>query len=74
MAVQELNREQLQQLKIRYIGELADEGIFGEIVYGNPSITEPSYDDYANVDELIPDDVIVEHFDGVEFVADDFWN
>ena len=72
MKVQELDREQLIQLKVMYMAELQDSGEFGEIVHNDPSITSPSWSDLADADDLIPDDAVYNHYDGIEFSVDDF--
>ena len=70
MTVTELNREQLIQLKQRYLTELADEGTFAEIL--DVDYDEPSYGDLANADEIVPDDVVFRNWEGVNFVEEDF--
>lgn len=70
MKVTELNREQLIQLKQRYLTELADEGTFAEIL--DVDYDEPSYSDLANADEIVPDDVVFRNWEGVHFVEEDF--
>lgn len=70
MKVTELNREQLLQLKQRYLTELADEGTFAEIL--DVDYDEPSYSDLANADEIVPDDVVFRNWEGVYFVEEDF--
>ena len=70
MNVTELNREQLVQLKQRYLTILADEGTFAEVLgvdYG-----APSWGDMANADEIVPDDVVFREWEGTDFVAGDF--
>lgn len=74
MTVHELNRKQLIELKQSYMFRLADEGIFGEVVYDDEKYEEPSYDDMANADSLVPDEVIFEHYGGIEFTEDDFFS
>ena len=69
--VHDLCRECLMELKVVYMMELADNGTFSEVMgtmYGSPSCS-----DIANADELIPDDVIFEHYAGISFVPDDFF-
>lgn len=56
MTVRELPRDQLAQLKQAYICEL---------------LADPSWGDLADAQDL-PDDIIFEHYDGIEFVDDDF--
>lgn len=66
MNVTELNRDQLIELKQSYLCQLNDCGEHEEVV-------EVSYDELANADEVIPDDVIFEHYQGVIFSEDDFF-
>lgn len=70
MNVTELNREQLTFLKQAYMTQLADEGAFAEVF--EVDYDEPSYADLANADELVPDDVIFDHYKGTDFVEEDF--
>lgn len=70
MTVTDLNREQLVHLKTMYMGQLADEGLFAEMF--QVDYDEPSYSDLANADELVPDDVIFDHYEGCDFVEEDF--
>lgn len=70
MNVFELNREQLIQLKQNYLVQLADEGLFAEMF--GVDYDAPSWGDMANADELVPDDVIFEHYRDSRFVTDDF--
>lgn len=70
MNVTELNREQLTQLKQQYLGILADEGTFAEVL--DVDYDEPSYSDLANADEIVPDDVVFEEWEGTDFVEEDF--
>lgn len=70
MEVTELNRDQLVQLKQAYMAQLADEGLFAEMF--NVDYDEPSWSDIANADELVSDEVIFEHFEGSDFVEEDF--
>lgn len=61
MTVRELNREQLNELKQNYATQLAeckgDEISYGELVES----------------ESIPDEVIFNHYDGIDFTDDDFF-
>lgn len=57
MDVRELNRQQLDELKQWYVCETVD---------------SPSYGELADA-VGIPDDVVFEHYAGVDFVMDDFW-
>jgi len=58
MNVRELSRAQLLQLKANYYEERHPEGV--------------SYGELANVDSLVSDKEIIEAYDGVDFVKDDF--
>lgn len=70
MTFTELTRDQLIQLKIHYMTELVNAGEFAEVM--NVDYDEPSYGDLADADDLIPDDVIFEHYGDMEFSEDDF--
>lgn len=70
MNVLDLNREQLTELKQAYMTQLADEGMFAEMF--DVDYDEPSYEDLARADELVPDDVIFDNYDGSDFVEEDF--
>lgn len=71
MDVRDLSREQLVELKQRYLTQLADEGTFAEVV--GRDYDSPSYGDLADADEIVPDDVIYRQYEGVNFVKDDFF-
>ena len=71
MDVRELSREQIVELKQRYMSQLVDEGTFAEVM--DVDYNEPSYWDLANADDLVPDDVIFRQFEDVDFVPDDFF-
>ena len=58
MTVKELNRAQLLQLKANYYEEHHSEGV--------------SYGELADIDNLVSDEEVVEAYDGVDFVEDDF--
>lgn len=71
--VRDLCRDCLVELKQHYMAELVDEGVFGIVMFGDDSITEPSMEVLANADGYISDDFIHEYYDGMEFVPDDFF-
>lgn len=73
MYVCNLPRDCLIELKMNYMAELAKEGMFGKVMYDDETITEPSMGDYAEADNVIPDDFIFGHYDGIDFVKDDFF-
>lgn len=73
MTVQELTREQLIELKVAYLFELDSEGTLSEVIYGDSEDdSRLSWGEIANADNLIPDDVIIEHYNGTAFVPEDF--
>lgn len=59
MKVEELNREQLKELKINYLS-LNKNNI--------------SYEEIANIENIIPDAEILEYYNGVNFTEADFFN
>lgn len=71
MSVTELSREQLTELKERYLLQLADEGSFAETL--DVDYNHPSYWDIANASDIVPDDVIFENYGHISFVPDDFF-
>ena len=71
MNVKELSKEQMSELKERYLTQLADEGTFAEVL--GVDYDEPSHWDLIHADEIVPNDVIYEHYSGVDFVEDDFF-
>lgn len=59
MTVNELSRDQLTQLKqAYYMAKHEEQGV--------------SYDELADIDELVTDSEIIEEYAGVTFTADDF--
>ena len=71
MNVQELSKEQMHELKERYLIMLADEGSFAEVL--GVDYDAPSYGDLADADEIVPDDVIYREYEDIFFVKDDFF-
>ena len=63
MTVRELNREQLIELKGRYIDDRNAENGDGT-----------SYQGYAEADSIVSDDEIFAAYEGTEFVEDDFFS
>lgn len=59
MTVQELNREQLQQVKVNY--------------YMNDCNKPLSYGEILDIDNIVSDEEVYEAYAGVEFVEDDFF-
>ena len=71
MNVRELSREQMHELKEAYLTKLADEGTFAEVL--GVDYDEPSYEDFSNADDIVPDDVMFREYDGIDFVSNDFF-
>lgn len=63
MNVKELNKEQLQQLKIKYLDELLQEEEGRNISYG----------EMANIDEIVSDKIIYDLYESTTFVDEDFF-
>ena len=63
MKVQELNKEQLQQLKVRYLDDLLQEEEGRNISYG----------EIANIDEIVSDKVMFDLYGHITFVEEDFF-
>ncbi len=70
MAVQELNREQLTQLKQHFLIQLSNEGRYSH--YFQVAWDTPSYGELANADALVTDEEVIREYAGVSFVAEDF--
>ena len=71
MNITELNREQLTFLKQAYMTQLADEGTFAEMFETDHD--EPSWAEITFADLLVPDEVIFDHYEGTDFVEEDFF-
>lgn len=73
MTVIELSRDQLIQLKQTYLTKLDEEGTLNEVLYNDPDDeTGLTYDELANADSLVPDEIIFNEYAGYEFVPEDF--
>ena len=70
MKVTDLNREQLVELKQNYLVQLSNEGLFAEMF--GVDYDGPSWGDLAAADDIVPDDVIFDHYRDSEFVEEDF--
>lgn len=69
MLVADLSREELKELKESYLIELDDEGKLEEVA----GIEAIGYGTIENIDNIVPDSVVFNHYDGVMFVKDDFF-
>ena len=72
MTVEELSRNQIIELKERYMIELAVSGEYAEVM--NVSWDNPSLGEIAEADNLIPDDIILERYQDTVFSEDDFYS
>jgi hypothetical protein len=57
MTVRELNREQLDELKVKYVCDLYD---------------NPTYGDLADAHTICDEELFI-HYDGIDFVEEDFF-
>lgn len=71
MGVEELNRDQLIELKERYMIELANTGEYAEVM--NVEWDYPSMGEIAGADFLIDDTIIIERYADTIFTKDDFF-
>lgn len=71
LTIDDLNRNQIIELKERYMIELAVEGVYGEIMGTGES---PSLGEIANADNLIDDAIILERYQDTVFSEDDFYS
>ena len=71
MRITDLTKEQITQVKQNYIAELVNEGTFAEVM--GVDYDEPSWDDMANVDKLVPDETIFDLEEDTDFSEEDFF-
>ena len=69
--VTELTRDEMRELKERYLIELANEGRYAEVL--GVDWDAPSWGEMAEADAIVPDDVIFEQYGHISFVEDDFF-
>jgi hypothetical protein len=76
LSVNDLTRDQIVELKQNYLERLADEGVLNEVLYDDAEADEEadgvSYEELANADALVSDDVIFREYEGTVFTEDDF--
>lgn len=74
--VKELNRQQLVELKQKYIAKLDDMGILNEVLFNRPEDDKSgkgtTYAMLAEADSLVTDDVIFNEYANTVFDEDDF--
>lgn len=71
MTTHNLNRNQLIELKERFMIEMVNDNMYA-VTFGT-DWDEPSLGEIAFADEIVPDDWIHRYFDGTSFVPDDFF-
>ena len=72
--VHDLAREQLIELKQRYLTRLDEEGTLNEVLYNDPDDERGlSQGELEDADNLVPDDVIFNEYEGTMFYNDDFF-
>lgn len=71
MTVHDLSRDEIRELKERYLIELVNEGKYAEVL--GVDWDAPSWGEMAEADEIVPDDVIFENYEDFDFVPDDFF-
>lgn len=69
--VHDLCHDCLVELKRDYLVRLAEEGVFAEVM--DVDYDFPAYGDFADADDIVPDDVVLEVYAGISFVPDDFF-
>lgn len=69
MTVHELNRDQLIQLKQRYLQELEEFDALDSVL---PGVKRLGWGALADADELVTDECVFLHWDGTDFVEEDF--
>jgi len=76
MTVQDLDRDKLVILKMRYLERLEGEGCLYEVLFDQPEKDdedgELTKDILDRADELVGDDVVFHEFDGQVFSPSDF--
>lgn len=72
MNVSDLTRDQMVELKQRYLCEIADAGLYSEAFHVDRN--SPSYGDvFVNADDMASDSEVSKHYAGMSFAQDDFW-
>lgn len=69
MTVHDLNRNQIEELKVAYAMQLSDCGELEEIA----GVDTVSMDVIADINNIISDEIIYTHYDGIYFVEEDFF-
>lgn len=71
MNVHDLSRDEIRELKERYLIKLSDEGQYAEVL--GVEWDAPSWGEIAQADEIVPDDVIFREYEDTCFVPEDFF-
>ena len=78
MTLDELNEDQIRQLKQDYINKLAEQGNMNEVLYDRPEDDEdpekeyPTYNELSCADTLVSMDMLRREYEGYDFTEDDF--
>ena len=73
MNVHELTFDQIIELKQAYLTKLDEEGTLNYVLYNDPcDETGLTYDELANADSLVPDEIVFNEYADDEFVPEDF--
>lgn len=76
MMIDELNAQQIDELKIRYLRILVDEGSYYAVVYDNPKLdaleVSPTEAELKRAAATLPDELIFRQWYGEVFDADEF--
>lgn len=72
MMVEDLNREQLAEVKRWYLYGLADCGDYAEVL--DTDHDEPTEDDLKNADSIVPDEAVFDFYDFAKFYIDENGN
>ena len=78
MTLEELNEDQLRQLKQDYINKLAEQGQMNEVLYDRPEDDDdpekayPSYNELSCADTLVSMDMLKREYEGTCFTEEDF--
>lgn len=72
MMVEDLNREQLAEVKRWYLYGLADCGDYAEVL--DTDHDEPTEDDLKHADSIVPDEAVFDFYDFAKFYINEDGN
>lgn len=73
MTVKELNRDQLTELKEKYLYDLYERNEVEDVLGYTQRCKSPSWSELEDVNDIISDEMIEEYYEGVVFSNDDFF-